>query len=97
MADEVREPIQTYLTAAERTELDRVAAELGVSRSEALRRGIVALRRPRYAGSLRELTADGLVTPPTAGGEEPGEPPPSRPVAALDELLDELARDRRDR
>lgn len=95
MADGVREPIQTYLTAEERTELDRVAAELGVSRSEALRRGIEALGRPRYGGSLRELTGEGLVTPPLAGDQ--GQPPPSRPVAALEELLDELARDRRDR
>lgn len=97
MSEGVREPIQTYLTADERTELDRVAAELGVSRSEVLRRGIEALRRPRYGGSLRELTDDGLVTPPAAGGGEPDAPPPSRPVAPLDELLDELARDRRDR
>lgn len=97
MPDGVREPIQTYLTAEERTELDRVASELGVSRSEALRRGITALGRPRYGGSLRELAGDGLVTPPLAGGGDPVRPPPSRPVAALEELLDELARDRRDR
>lgn len=97
MPNEVREPIQTYLTADERTELDRVAADLGISRSEALRRGIEALGRPRYGGSLRELADDGLVTPPLAGGGDPCEPPPSRPVAALEELLDELARDRRDR
>lgn len=96
MSDRVREPIQTYLTAAERAELDRVAVELGVSRSEALRRGIEALGGARYGGSLRALAGEGLVTPPSAGGGDPGHPPPSLPVATLEELLDELARDRRD-
>jgi len=36
----VREPIQVYLTAEERTELDRLAVEEGISRAEVLRRGI---------------------------------------------------------
>ncbi|MCH7715377.1 MAG: ribbon-helix-helix protein, CopG family [Gemmatimonadetes bacterium] len=40
MARRVREPIQVYLTAAERTELDRAARDLGISRSEALRMGL---------------------------------------------------------
>lgn len=38
--DKVREPIQVYLTADERTELDRLASEEGISRAEVLRRGI---------------------------------------------------------
>lgn len=90
----VREPIQVYLTRQERTELDRVARELGVSRSEALRRGVRALEDSGYEGGLRELAEDGMVTPPTAG---PGEPPPSAPVTSLHELLSGLAQDRRDR
>ncbi len=95
MADRVREPIQTYLTAAERAELDRVAKELGVSRSEALRRGIRALAGNAALGiSLRELTGAGLVTPPRAG---PGHPPPSDPVARLEDLLADLADDRGER
>lgn len=94
MANLVREPIQTYLTADERAELDRAAEDLGVSRSEALRRGIEALRRGRYEGSLRDLVEGGLITPPAAGS---GEPPPSRPVAGLDELLADLAEDRAER
>lgn len=94
MTDGVREPIQAYLTTDERAALDRVARELGVSRSEVLRRGIEAVGGARYGGPLRDLAGEGLVTPPTAG---PGEPPPSRPVARLAELLDELARDRTDR
>ena len=89
----VREPIQVYLTPQERAELDQVAQEMGVSRSEALRRGVRALEDSGYEGVLRELADDGLVTPPTAG---PGEPPPSAPVAPLQELLDGLAEDRRD-
>jgi hypothetical protein len=36
----VREPIQVYLTAEERTELDRLAHADGISRAEVLRRGI---------------------------------------------------------
>lgn len=94
MGNTVREPIQTYLTPDERSELDRVAQEMGVSRSEALRRGIRALRRPGHAAALSDLVEQGLVTPAPAA---PGEPPPSRPVASLDELLGELAADRADR
>jgi hypothetical protein len=36
----VREPIQVYLTAEERGELDRLANVHGISRAEVLRRGI---------------------------------------------------------
>lgn len=36
----VREPIQVYLTADERLELDRLANNEGISRAEVLRRGI---------------------------------------------------------
>jgi len=94
MARIVREPIQVYLTRRERAELDQVAQEMGVSRSEALRRGVKALEDSGYDGVLRDLADDGLVTPPTTG---PGEPPPSAPVAPLHELLGGLAEDRRDR
>ena len=89
----VREPIQVYLTVQERAGLDRVAQEMGVSRSEALRRGVRALEGSGYEGALRELVDDGLVTSPTAG---PGEPPPSAPITSIRELLDGLARDRGD-
>ena len=100
MARRVREPIQVYLTAAERTELDRAARELGISRSEALRRGIVALRRPVAAwgrgwGPLADLASEGLVTPPRA--QACGPPPRGAPVAPLGELLGELRADRDDR
>jgi len=94
MAKSVREPIQVYLTSEERARLDRVARELGVSRSEVLRRGILEVRSPGYEGSLRDLADADLVTPPRAG---PGAPPPSAPLTSLGELMDELATDRRDR
>ncbi len=90
----VREPIQVYLTPAERAELDRAARERGVSRSEALRQGIRALRHPPYEGSLRDLVESGAAQPALAG---PGSPPPSAPVAPLEELLTELGEDRDDR
>jgi hypothetical protein len=91
MAKKVREPIQVYLTAEERAELDRAARQLGVSRSEVLRRGIGTVSVVDPAGPLRDLADAGYVTPATAG---PGLPPPSRPVARLKTLLAELARDR---
>jgi hypothetical protein len=91
MAKLVREPIQVYLTPAERAELDRSAHEMGVSRSEALRRGIRAIRASDYQGALHDLADEGYVTPPASG---PGDPPPSAPVARFDEILGELAEDR---
>ncbi len=94
MTRAVREPIQVYLTPEERAELDRAAREMGVSRSEALRRGIKAMRGAGRVGALRDLAEDGFVTPPASG---PGEPPPTAPVARLEELLNELAGDRGDR
>ena len=39
---EVREPLQVYLTADERSLLDRLAESHGISRAEVLRRGIRA-------------------------------------------------------
>lgn len=91
MARKVREPIQVYLTDSERAELDRVAREMGVSRSEALRRGIEAVETGRTSGPLRHLVNEGLVTPSASG---PGEPPPAAPVAPLADLLQELDQDR---
>ena len=94
MGKKVREPIQVYLTEAERARLDRAAQEMGVSRSEALRRGIEEVSAASGTGPLRELVEQGLVTPSTSG---PGAPPPSHPVAPLADLLEELRRDREGR
>jgi len=93
MARSVREPIQVYLTSQERDLLDRCAAELGVSRSEVLRRGLRAVGDPEGAATAA-AERQGVLEPPSAG---PGTPPPSLPVAPLGELLDELRRDREGR
>ncbi len=94
MVKHVREPIQVYLSSQERAELDRAAEELGVSRSEVLRRGIEAVRSRPLSGLLRGVAADGLVTPATIG---PGDPPPRKPVASLADLMCELDEDRANR
>lgn len=94
MARKVREPIQVYLTESERAALDSAARELGVSRSEALRRGIEAVGRTRGSGPLRDLVEEGLVTPRRSRA---GDPPPSAPVAPLADILCELDEDRADR
>ncbi len=94
MIKHVREPIQVYLSSQERAELDQAAEDLGVSRSEVLRRGVEALRSLPPSGLLRDVAADGLVTPATIG---PGDPPPRKPVAPLAELLCELDESREDR
>lgn len=94
MAKTVREPIQVYLTPEERARLDQAAQAMGISRSEALRRGIQAMGTTRFDGLLRDLANDGYVTPPQAG---PGTPPPSAPVAPLETVLAELADDRGER
>ena len=82
----MRQPIQVYLTPAERGLLDRRAAELGLSRSAVLRQGLRAIAD---AGSR---TASDWFTPPSVAPGAP--PPPSLPVAPLEQLLAELKQDR---
>ncbi|HEY8312449.1 MAG TPA: hypothetical protein VIG47_17905 [Gemmatimonadaceae bacterium] len=93
MSKIVREPIQVYLTPKERAELDATALDLGLSRSEVLRRGIMLAGGAAYAGPLRDLVEDGYLTPAATG---PGVPPPSAPVARLRKILAELEADRGD-
>lgn len=94
MSKSVREPIQVYLTAQERDVLDRCAAELGVSRSEVLRRGLRAVGEPSDTGPREVTRPTGVLTPASSA---PGPPPPSLPVAPLRNLLEELDEDRRER
>lgn len=95
MPKRVREPIQVYLTERERAHLDRVAAAMGVSRSEALRRGVAALDPTgAAAGPLADLVTRGLATPARVEGSAP---PVGKPVTRLCELLRELQSDREDR
>lgn len=94
MSDRVREPIQVYLTGEERAELDRRARDLGISRSEVLRRGIQALRRPLASGPLRALEEEGYLTPPLRAT---GTPQRGALIAPIAHVLDELAADREER
>ena len=90
----VREPIQVYLTSEERRVLDLAARKLGVSRSEVLRRGLRAVGGASLEAGLGVLAVGGALTPARAG---PGAPPPSSPVAPLQDLLAELSEERTDR
>lgn len=96
MPRRLREPIQVYLSPEERAELDRAAHALGVSHSEALRRGIQAISGAQPSGAFRDLVDGGYLTSPTT---PPGAAatPPSLPVSSLAELLAELDEDRADR
>lgn len=46
----VREPIQVYLDAGERRQLEQLAKQMDVSRAEVLRRGLAAIRREATPG-----------------------------------------------
>ncbi len=94
MAKRLREPIQVYLSSEERAKLDRTAQAMGVSHSEALRRGIQAIAGTQASGAFRELADGGYLTPPTTAA---GGAPPSLPVACLKDLLAELDQDRANR
>ncbi|MEN8376449.1 MAG: hypothetical protein ABFS34_13465 [Gemmatimonadota bacterium] len=91
MTKSVREPIQVYLTGDERRVLDDKARSLGVSRSEVLRRGVLAMRQPSALGYLPQTEAV------TAARTPPGEAPPSLPMASLKRLLSGLTADRSER
>jgi hypothetical protein len=67
---------------------------MGVSHSEALRRGIQAIAGPEAAGAINDLVNSGYLTPPTI---RPAGTPPSAPVTRLDDLLAELDEDRSER
>ncbi len=68
------------------TDRDRVVAEIVPPRSG---------RSPLLADAmLAEAVREGLITPATI---PPGNPPPRKPVVPLEELIDELHRDRADR
>ncbi len=83
------------MTEGERAELDQVAASLGVSRSEVLRRGVTTMGSTRLDdGPLMDLIAEGVVTPAKV---KPALPPMCKPVAPLREILRDLDDDREDR
>lgn len=92
----VREPIQVYLSTAERERLERLASSMGISRSEVLRRGLEALAQAERPGdaALADLVRRGWLTPPLTTS---GPVPQGEPVAPLTDLLAELDEDRADR
>ena len=69
------------------TDRDRVVAELGPPNET---------RSPILADAfLAEAVRSGVLTPPALAGSGP--PPPTKPVAPLEEVLAELDENRRDR
>ncbi len=69
------------------TDRDRVVAEIGPP---------APTRSPCLADAhLAELVRTGILTPPSSAGTGP--PPKPAPVTSVDELLDELDRDRSER
>ncbi len=97
MAARVREPIQVYLSTAERDRLDRLASRLGVSRSEVLRRGLEAIGEAERPGdaALADLVRRGWLHPPL----HPPAPLPNRkPIyKTVEEMLADLDETRADR
>jgi hypothetical protein len=69
MTRRVGEPVQVYLDAAERQRLERLAQQLGATKSDVLRRALEALDRqasdPKAHPALRLI---GLVDRAQAGG-----------------------------
>ncbi len=95
MSSRVREPIQVYLSEEERARLERAAGELGVSRSEVLRRGIEAIGAgPEASGPLRDLVEQGLASPARVRKVEP---PPRVADLPFEELIGGLGVDRSER
>jgi hypothetical protein len=94
---QVRQPIQVYLSSAERTQLERLASRLGVSRSEVLRRGLGALGEAERPGdaALADLVRRGWLHPPL---HPPAPLPTRKPVyKTLTEMLADLDETRADR
>ena len=90
----VREPIQVYLSTSERERLDRLAAELGISRSEVLRKGLERFADRERDTALADLVRRGWLRPPLI---REGPVPEGERVAPLAELLKELDELRSDR
>jgi predicted transcriptional regulator len=98
MAGKVREPIQVYLSTAERDRLDRLASRLGVSRSEVLRRGLEAMAETEKPGdaALADLVRRGLLRP-ALRPPAPLEDSERKPIMTFEELMADLDDARADR
>lgn len=92
----VREPIQVYLTTAERERLDRVAKRLRVSRSEVLRRGLEEFAERDADAVRQELIREGILTP-ARHTYTPLPESERRPIMTFEELMADLDEARADR
>jgi len=92
----VREPIQVYLSTAERERLDRVAERLGVSRSEVLRRGLEEVAEREKDEALADLVRRGILKP-ARSTYTPIPDSERRPIMTFDELMADLDEARADR
>lgn len=91
----VREPIQVYLSTVERERLDRLAAELGVSRSEVLRKGLERIADRERDAALADLIRRGWLHPPRY---EPAPLPERTPIyRTAKEMMTDLDETRADR
>lgn len=78
----VREPVQVYMAADDRALLDEVAESLGVSRAEALRRGV-----RRLAADLDSAAAPGSSLQALRGALDGGDDVPPDLSVRHDEYL----------
>ena len=92
----VREPIQVYLSTAERERLNRVAGRLGVSRSEVLRRGLEEIAERDREAALEDLVRRGILKPAN-GTYQPIPESERRPIMSFEELMADLEEARADR
>lgn len=91
----VREPIQVYLSTAERERLDQVAKRMGVSRSEVLRRGLEEVAEREKEERLAELVRRGILKP-ALHTYTPIPEHERRPIMSFEELMADLDEARAD-
>lgn len=91
----VREPIQVYLSTAERERLDQVAKRMGVSRSEVLRRGLEEVAEREKEEMLAELVRRGILKP-ALHTYTPIPEHERRPIMSFEELMADLDEARAD-
>lgn len=96
MTPRVREPIQVYLSTAERERLDRVAKRMGVSRSEVLRRGLEEVAERDKEEALADLVRRGLLKP-ASHSYTPIPDRERKPIMSFEDLMADLEESRADR
>ena len=92
----VREPIQVYLSTAERERLDRVAGRMGVSRSEVLRRGLEQIADRDKTEAHADLVRRGILKP-ALHTYTPVPDHERNPIMSFEELMADLDEARADR